>query len=458
VGGDSPLFDRLRPGPGQARSDVVTSQRDRLQRALIEIAAVGGYDAVTVRKLTKLARVSTGAFYAQFDGTDDCLVSAYGRLMGAARERIETARSPRKDSREQCGNSVAALLSSLVDNPIAGRLALFEIFKAGPVAIGSARTEETELELALRQSLDRRGSRVAPAAAAWITSGLLHCARAALDAGSDISPSSMRRLITWGQACLAEPPEEVRRIRRRPDWSRARRPRALLAPSDSPGDETELILSAVLRLATASGYPGVSPSGTSKVAGVPVSHFKRYFADADDAYLTMLVRAADGLFLGFGRREEAPVRPWASALCEEIVTLCDSVADDPELADLIFNGILGPGLTGLTRREALVRDIAARCRLTIPPAERPTPMVAEASVAALWDLIARAVAADQASRMPERAAVIAYRFLAPISGADVAASIVACEFGEPSSRTSPEAGFDEPARPDRTPMPARLLN
>ena len=458
VGGDSPLFDRLRPGPGQSRSDVVTSQRDRLQRALIEIAAVGGYEAVTVRKLTKLARVSTGAFYAQFSGTDDCLVSAYGRLMGAARERIESARSPRKASPEQCGTSVAALLSSMVDNPVAGRLALFEIFRAGPAAVSSAHSEETELELALRQSLDRRGQRVAPAAVAWITSGLLHCARGALGTGDDISPSSLRRLIAWGQACLAEPPEEIRRGRLRLDWSKRERPTASPALSDSPGNETELILCAVLRLATANGYQGISPSGTSKAAGVPAARFKRYFASADDAYLTALVRAANDLFIGFGSQDEGTGRPWTVALCEQVAALCESVAEDPDLAALVFGRMLDPGLAGLTRREVLIGEVAARWRLSVPLPERPTAMVAEASMAALWNSIARTVGVGQASRLPERAAANSYRFLAPMIGGDRAAAVVAREFGDGSRRTPQEAAIGGEYEPGQTRLAARLLH
>jgi AcrR family transcriptional regulator len=458
VGSDSPLFDRLRPGPGQSRRDVVTSQRDRLQRALIEIAAVGGYQAVTVRKLTKLARVSTGAFYAQFNGTDDCLLSAYGRLMRAARERVEAARSPRKTSPEQCGNSVAALLSSLVDNPVAGRLALFEIFRAGPTAVSLARTEETELELALRESLDRRGQRVAPAAVAWITSGLLHCARAALGTGDDLSPSTLRRLIDWGQACLAEPPEEIRRGRPRLAWSKRERPVKRSVSTGAPGNETELILTAVLRLATANGYQGLSPSGTSKAAGVPAARFKRYFDDADDAYLITLSRAATELFAGFGRQEGRPSEPWTVALCGQVAALCESVAEDPELADLVFIRMLDPGLAGLTCREGLIREIASSWRLSVPLPERPAAMIAEASMAALWNSIARTVSVGQASRLPERAAASSYRVLAPMIGGDRAAMVVAHEFGAISRRTPPEAAFGGALQLDQDRLAARLLH
>jgi AcrR family transcriptional regulator len=437
---------------------VVTSQRDRLQRALIEIAAVGGYESVTVRKLTKMARVSTGSFYAQFKGTDDCLVSAYGQLMASVRGRIEAARSPSKPSLEQAGSSVAALLSSLLENPCAGRLALFEIFGAGPAAVSSAHARETELELALRQSLDRRGRRVAPSAAAWVTAGLLHCARGGLGSGNGLSPSSIRRLIAWGQACLVEPPDDIRSGRSRLDWSRRERASDRVAPCESPGNETELILSAVLRLATGSGYNGVSPSGTSKAAGVPLARFKRYFVDADDAYLTTLIRAARELFLGFTVKTAEIGPPWTVALCEQVATLSERVAEDPDLASLVFGGMLGPGLAGLTRREDFIAELASKWRLSIPIAERPPAMVAEASFAALWNSISRSIAVEQTCRLPERAAANSYRFLVPMIGGDQAAAIVTREYVRSPSRPPLEAAFRTGLRVELTRRQTGLLN
>jgi AcrR family transcriptional regulator len=416
---------------------------------LIELAATGGYQSVTVRKLTKLARVSTGAFYAQFNGTDDCLVNTYGRLMGVARERIQATRSPSKASLEQCGPALSALLSALVDNPYAGRLALFEVFKAGPAAVNSARSEEKGLELALRQNLDRRGHRVAPSTVAWITAGLLHCARLALASEGELSPSSQRGLIAWGQACLNDPPEDIRTGRFPHGRSQRARPASRVKQGQSPGNETELILTAVMRLATCAGYHGISPSGTSKAAGVPVARFKRYFADADDAYLTTLLCAAEELFQGFRQEPRRNARGWAAVLCEQVAALSEAAAEDPDLAVLVFGGMLEPGLSGLTRREAFIGEIASSWRLLVPVPERPTAMVVEASMAALWNSIARSVDLGDAARLPDRAAANSYRFLVPMIGRDQAVTVVAREFGDVPGPLHQEAAFGTSFRADK---------
>jgi AcrR family transcriptional regulator len=183
-----------------------------------------------------------------------------------------------------------------------------------------------------------------------------------------------------------------------------------------------------MRLATAGGYHGVSPSRTSKAAGVPASRFKRHFADTDDAFLTTLLRAADDVFGGFRGAGQCATRGWAALLCEQVAALSESVAEDPDLAGLVFRGMLEPGLIGLTRRESFIAELASAWTSYVPAADRPPVAVAEASMAALWNSMSRAVDLGKASCLPKQAAFNSYRFLAPLVGPDRAAAIVAGEF------------------------------
>ena len=70
-------YERLRPGPGRSREEVAADQRDRLQRALVELVAEYGYRSLTVRTLSRRARISSGAFYKHYRSTDECFLSTY---------------------------------------------------------------------------------------------------------------------------------------------------------------------------------------------------------------------------------------------------------------------------------------------------------------------------------------------------------------------------------------------
>jgi AcrR family transcriptional regulator len=396
---------------------VESHQRERIHRATTRLVAGGGRKALTVRKLTKLAGVSTATFYSQFDSADECLVGTYVSLMAGIRKRISAARAPLARRQTQTEFVLSALLDALVEYPEAGRLALIEIFGAGPAAIGPIRTEETLLESALRESLDRRGRRVSPSTVAWILAGALHSARNLLDSGErPIRPQTTRSLLRWGTAYLAEAS---------PDLVCGGRPRGGAEPvpsgsSDQPshrGNETELIVNSVLKLACAEGYWKLSVPRASKMAGIPATRFKRHFASLDEAYLLTLERTARKLFAGFGTRAEH--HDWKQMLRDEVETLSASLADGPETAEVVFAGILAPGAEGLTRRETLIDQLARTWRATVPHRERPPALVARASMASLWSAFARAAESGQAAELPERAATHAYFFLAPIVGTQI---------------------------------------
>jgi hypothetical protein len=73
-------YERLRPGPGRSREAVAANQRERIQRAMVELAAEGGRKRITVRQLAKLAGVSSATFYSLFDGVEDCLLRTSGAI------------------------------------------------------------------------------------------------------------------------------------------------------------------------------------------------------------------------------------------------------------------------------------------------------------------------------------------------------------------------------------------
>ncbi len=421
--GTAEPYPRLSPGPGRSPAAVEADQRERIQRALAELVAEVGYRTATVRRVARLAGVSTETFYELYDGKDDLLVSAYTALMERCRTRVEPPCARGRNGRFTRRLALRDLLDALLADPAAARLGLVDVFAGGPAALDRVRAEEVTLAAALERCLDHGGQKASPLAVAWVVAGTLHCARLLLDSvPGAISPGSTRRLLRWGRDCLVEPEPGLA--------GRGGDPAVALPGLDDDleqvtpsGEETDLVVNAVFKLSRADGYWRLSEPQATRAAGIPATHFKRHFSDLDEAYLFALERAALRLFSGFGRLAEDG-GDWKRALCEQVAALSATLAADPRLASLVFSGILPPGTAGLTRRKALIGELAVTWRDSVPAGDRPAILVARASIAALWSAFARAAELGEAEQLPDRAPTHAYLILAPAVGADEAADAV----------------------------------
>jgi AcrR family transcriptional regulator len=381
-------YKRLKPGPSQQPLDVAANQRARLLRAIIHLAARDGVDAITVRKLTRLARVSTGTFYSRFSGIDHCLLTAYSeRMSGMSRLIVET-RASDLEPVEQMDRALRRLVANLLADREVARFVLIEIYGGGPAAIAAIDIEERRLESAFRACIDRRGKRVSKMAAGAISAASLHCARVALVDARSIEPTRMvGSLVAW--ACdVIEDNEDLGIPVTAAD--RATGQGAMVAPYRPPPgdrDEEDLILAAILRLARRDGFHGLDPGKVSSVAGLPTARFRRQFTSLTDGYLTALRRTCGSFFVELTTHGD-PDSPTRKSIRTALQQAARRAISDPPAARLTFTQIVEPGIPGLTCREALIKELALACTATTPPGARPRPIRAEASIAALWATLA----------------------------------------------------------------------
>ncbi len=257
-------YGRLKPGPSQSKPDVIASQRARLQRAIIDLAAQDGVRAVTVRRLTKLAGVSTAAFYSRFSGTDACLLTTYEEIMAGAARSIVSTRAPDLRPGDQLDRALRVLLERLLIDRAISRFALIEIYEGGPAAIASIGAAERRLVLALRGCVARRGRRVPEVTVTAIVAAVLHCARAELmnSAPGDVSTIA-DSLVEWATD-VVEGREEIGMPLARvpqpategPGWVQKR-------SAYCEHNEEDLIVAAILRLALPDGFRGLDPGKVS---------------------------------------------------------------------------------------------------------------------------------------------------------------------------------------------------
>jgi AcrR family transcriptional regulator len=383
-------YHRLKPGRSQSQPDVIASQRFRLRRALVELTAREGFDAVTVRKLTKAAGVSSRAFYARFSGVDDCLLSAYGSVMADAAERLIATRALGLEPGDQAERTVRALVRHLLADRDVARFALIEVYAGGPAALAAIGGEERRLEAVLRGCLDRRAHRISRTMAAALLAASLRCVRVQLllDRPEREARPALDALVAWARD-LVEDREELgvstvavsASAVAGPIWEHGK-----AAPGER--DEEDLLLSALLRLALPDGFHSLTSSKVSAVAGLPAARFRRHFADLAEGYLAAIRRTCGSFFVELtadGSADPAARVPIRAALHRA----SRRAATDPAAARLTFKRVVEPGIAGLTCRESLISELAQACQEKMAaPGGRSSPLRAEASVAAFWATLA----------------------------------------------------------------------
>jgi AcrR family transcriptional regulator len=133
-----PIFEPVAPLPrgphSMSREEVAASQRLRLMRALVELLADGGWEAVTIGRLAQRAGVSRAAFYAHFASKEDCLLAGYDRFAATLLDRL-TADLPRDLGWEDfVALSLERYLGVFVADPTAARAFVIELDGCGPAA------------------------------------------------------------------------------------------------------------------------------------------------------------------------------------------------------------------------------------------------------------------------------------------------------------------------------------
>jgi AcrR family transcriptional regulator len=149
--GTSERYRRLPTGahsmdPEEVRRD----QRARLQRALIELIAERGYQAVRILDLTKLARVSRPTFYSLYKDKEDLFVSAFEEISKAGEAVVLRAYDVQRSPGERMRAATYAFAQLAAAEPEAASLVVLGAFGAGPKALEHRNRALMEFERRIR--------------------------------------------------------------------------------------------------------------------------------------------------------------------------------------------------------------------------------------------------------------------------------------------------------------------
>jgi AcrR family transcriptional regulator len=424
-GRGTPARGRLKPGPSRDAAAAAAHQRARLHAAMVDACAGHGYAETTVRELVTLAGTSTKTLYRHFESKDACFLATYEVVAREASERISAAfrgAAPGGGADRSGGlcRAFDAFAAELIERPGPSRLALIEILTAAPEAPASIeRTEGLFVEM-ISQSL-RREADEAPVPTGmvraliggiWFLAGtrLLEGRQAEIaTAGGELGDwllayrSPATHLVPAGRAPI-EPPQRGGRRR-------------------GPVPERVRMLHAAADLVGRGGFEALSPGQISGAAEVSVDRFEEEFEDLAACFFAMLeLLSADALAEALRQSEGAG--SWADGVYRAVTSLFCRLGSDPALARAAFVDAFVIGPDGAMRRAAIMRGFAGILIRRSSAANRPSPLVAEAIVGAVWSIAHRQVLRGRRDLLPASSARAAFVVLAPIVGAERALATV----------------------------------
>jgi AcrR family transcriptional regulator len=422
-----PMFPKLTPRRNAPPRAVAAHQRARLYAAMIDACARHGYGGTTARELVALAGVSKKALYQRFAGKEDCFLATYDLVVRQAMERISSAyrSAPDRDSDWASGLCLAfdAFAAELVERPGPSRLALVEIFAAGPQAVGRIERAEAGFVAMVRQSLDQApdGLVIPPALIRPIIGGVWFVARSRfLEGRAEEFASCGAELGEWllTYRTSASVPVSSMQMPRRP-----------LEPAELYGDaadERTRILRAAALSIPRGGFEAMGEAQLVELAEVSTATFFAHFEDMDQCFVATL-EFLSARALARALRESDGASSWEAGVCRAVRAFFLQIAEDPALARAGFVEPFATGPAGGERRAALIRGFSSVLMRRAPRDKQPTPLVAEAVVGAVWSLVRRQVAQGRSRQLPPLSARGAFLVLAPIVGPDVARETIDAE-------------------------------
>jgi AcrR family transcriptional regulator len=398
---------------------------------MIEIAGEEGYDAVTVRRLAKLAGVSTRTFYEHFEGKEECFLRTYELVVERTAARVVSAQAGEPDWRERIELAFEAFAGEIANKPRAARLALVEVFAAGPAALDAMDRAEELFEGMIGDSFARAPSavEVPPPLVRAIVAGATFVARKRMtSAGQSQAPELARELLEWMLSfdveCVAEFGHPDRHFAGATKSVESNLDIARRSPADGGQEDRAMIMAAVVKLAAADGYWQLSIPRILAAAGLRKRSFTTHFDGVEDCFLAALEQWTT-CALERAVASTEPGSSWADGVHRAIQGLCAQIAADPSMAKLIIVEPRAAGPNGITRQGEVLSKLAAELLHEIPRDVGSTSAIgAEASVGAIWSFLFHYVAADRAQQLPCLAPTLSFLALAPIIGGQAAADSI----------------------------------
>ena len=414
-------FEKLKPGPGRSEAEVAEHQSVRIRAAMLQLVSDGGYEAVTVRELARLAGVSSRTFYQRYSGKEECFLHAHELLVRRAACRISRAQAGETDWHESLRLTIGAYLDELQSDPRVARLLLVDAYAAGSVAIEQVRAAERVLEARMIECFELMSgqSTLPPQLARGIAVGLICTARSQLTLDGEPEFGRLTgELTNWAAAVFRT--FEARSGEVSPLLSEALVSASASTGSPMDGDdrphsaalgERGLIVAALVKLAAVEGYEELTVRKIRHSAGASRKKFRAHFEGVADCFQEAVDFYADGVISQL-EPEQRVDRSSGWPPADLVTLLCKCVAEEAALATLCFADVLSAGVEGARGLERFLVQLS-ELLVASRPDDAETERLSQASAAAIWGVMREEILRNRQSHLPGVAPLLRILAAAP---------------------------------------------
>ncbi len=436
------------------RERVAAHQRERLVEAMVQAVSERGVVATTISDLVARAGISRRTFYEHFDNKEDCLLATYDtvvetevtRLLGLAGSEVEWL--------AQLEGIIRALFDAIAERPDAARLICVEMGASGASGVQRWAEGATRLERFISSGFEQApGPGTVPDPVARAVVGALRkiiYTRVREERSNKSLKAELARIVPefmeWIGCYYPTPTGVPRRPRaQKPRWREGGRAPGTLSPPAPWGvrglprgehnlprgfvefNQRERIFDAIAKLTARDGYQALSLEDIAAAAAVSLQTFYSHFENKEEAFLATFevghTRAKAAV-----NRALAHQTDWIGGVRAGALALLEFLASEPALAHLSCVDILiaYPHVAGrVAEANAAYAELLDMDLGEGAPSQSSTPIVGEAIVGGVFELLHDYILRGHTRRLPELADHVSYIALAPFIGSEAAAEAIA---------------------------------
>lgn len=431
------------------REAVAAHQRERLFKAMIEAVDEQGFLATTIADLVSRAGISRRSFYEHFHNKEECLLATYDEIIGHLTRRVVKAAASVEGWPAQLEAFIRELFMAVGDRPDLAQLVCVEMGAAGPIGVQRWAQGAAYMQRFIVDGFEQApGEGTLPIPVARAIVGALRkimYSRVRNERSSKTMQAEMLKLVpdlvSWITIYYPSPagvpslpvPKPPRRL------LGGRAPGTFSPPSPMGArglphgehnlprgfvifNQRERIFDAIANLTAAKGYGALSLEDIAAEAAVSLQTFYTHFANKEEAFLATY-EVGHAKAMAVINQTLKGQTSWVEAVRASVLALLEFLASEPSYAHLACVDVLIAHPHVANRLDEANAFYAELLTLQIgddAPKLPPAPILGEAIVGGVFELLHDYILRGHTSELPELADHIVYLALTPLLGSEQA--------------------------------------